>query len=254
MIDKPLFHSKTGFQFSGVSEQQLLNAREALKKNYGINLLQIAEASSYSLAMVIRFALGLSAAGGKVCIITNDSLAGQVGLACVRHLCNAGSEAVVIPLSPVSTASEEFKAQLNTLNRMNVRTVSAKSIAEIGAVMENSHNVIFALYGGSISAPFQMDELVERLNEERTPIHCIEIPYGVNPDTGKAEDTPLYASSTLSLGAPLKGLYWGNEYVGRHYICDISLTAELYQSMGDNLAVLFCDQPVVQIFPSKTDE
>lgn len=249
-----LFFDKTGYRFAGVSERQLLDARESLKREYHIANVQIAEGASYSLAMVVRFALGLSATGGKVCIVVNDSLAGQVALACARHLCNAGSDPLVIPFCVVSNASPDLRQQLSTLNSMQVRMESVESLAQLRGLLEHSHNLILGLFGGNVHATFAMDDFVKLLNDDQTPIHCLEAPYGVNVDTGALDDEPLYASSTLSLGAPFKGLFTAHDYVGRHYVCDISLTKSLYKGMGDDLTVLFSDQPVVQIFPEKKEE
>lgn len=249
-----VFYDKTGYRFSAVSKQQLLDAREALRREYGLTSIQSAEAASYSLAMVVRFALGLSATGGKVCLLVNDSLAGEVALACARHLFNAGSEPLVIPFCVVSNASEGLRHQLSILSKMQVKVETMESLPQLGASVDQAHNLIFALFGGKVTSTFAMDDLVKLLNEARTPIHCVEAPYGVNVDTGQLDDEPLYASSTLSLGAPFKGLYTADDYVGRHYVCDISLTKTLYKAMGDDLTPLFSDQPVVQIFPGKREE
>lgn len=248
------FYDKKGYHFPGVSEQQLIDARRVLTGEFGVSNLQIAEAASYSLAMVVRFALGLSASGGKVCVVFNDSLAGEVALACARHLCNAGGNVVLLPFCTLSNASDELKHQLYTLGKMDISPSTPETLDLIQGYMNHSHNLIFALYGGSVNSTFGMDEFVKLLNESQLPIHCIEAPYGVNSDTGAAEDEPLFASSTLSLGAPLKGLYTGSDYVGRHYVCDISLTSTIYRSMGEDLTPLFSDQPVVQVFPEKEDE
>jgi hypothetical protein len=58
----------------------------------------------------------------------------------------------------------------------------------------------------------------------------------------------------LSLGAPLKGLNPGKNYVGRHYLCDISFSHAIYQKHGGDLSGFFSDQPVIQIYPLTTDE
>ena len=252
--EQGVFFDKRGYRFAGVSERQLLDARELLKTEYMLDYGQIAEAASYSLAMVVRFALGLSATGGKVAVLFNDSLAGVVALACARHLCNAGSEVVLIPLCVVSNGSEVLKQQVATLTQMRVQMHVPETLGDLERHMAGSHNLLFALYGGSIASTFAADDCIRLLNEARTPIHCLEAPYGINPDTGSVEDEPLFASSTLSLGAPFKGLYHASDYVGRHYVCDISLTQELYTNMVDDLSPLFYDQPVVQIFPEKTEE
>ena len=100
------------------------------------------------------------------------------------------------------------------------------------------------------------ESYVKVLNECQTPVHSVDAPLGINVDSGAPGADPLYSSSTLSLGVPFVGLADGNEYVGRHYVCDISATRALYtQDSGDDLGWLFAEQPVTQIVavePSKT--
>ena len=217
----------------------------------GISRVQRIEAASYSMAMVVRYALGLSATGGKVTALVGDSLAGGVALATLRHLVNAGAEGCVLCLSPIAELSPVLREQLAPLERMNVSITHCTDAApgsSTHTTIESSHNVIVGLFEASETNAL-LGPLVTLLNELHTPAHAIEAPLGVDPGTGAAA-TPLFASSTLSLGAPLVGLSAGGEYVGRHYLCDISATADIYrQSATANLTSLFAEQPIVQIAP-----
>lgn len=209
------------------------------------------------MAMVVRFALGLSASGGKVCSVAKDNLAGYVALATIRHLVNAGAESQVLLLLDDGGASPELTRQVTALEKLGVFLPDPGNAQEMDGFTEflkSSHNIIFGLH--SPGAP--VDEFVtavsELLNEERTPVHCIEAPPGLNVDDGTALPGALYASSTLSLGAPLQGLSKGKDFVGRHYVCDISFSRALYTKHGSDLTGLFSDQPVIQIFPTASEE
>ncbi len=256
---KAQFQTKQGIQFNGVSAAQLNALRSELREEYGILPLQTIEAASYSMAMVVRFALGLSAAGGKVCAVAKDSLAGCIALATVRHLVNAGASAQVLLLVEDPTKiSTELAQQALPLRKLQVPLPDLGAASEIDGFTEflgSAHNVIFGTFAHETVGDEFVQGLSDLLNEERTPVHCIEAPAGVNPDSGAAFITPLFASSTLSLGAPFAGLYAGREYVGRHYLCDVSASAQLYRKhQCDDLSSLFSDQPVVQIFPIEPEE
>jgi hypothetical protein len=117
------------------------------------------------------------------------------------------------------------------------------------------HNILYGAFdlerdgGGTIHGP-RLTRIVNTLNEASTPVHAIEAPPGLNVDTGVPSSVQLFASSTLSLGIPLTGLHAGSELVGRHYVCDISLPLSMWRSFGVELAPLFAEQPVVQLFPA----
>lgn len=256
---KAQFQTKQGVHFNGVSTAQLNALRNELRDEYGILPIQTIEAASYSMAMVVRFALGLSAAGGKVCAVAKDSLAGCVALATVRHLVNAGANAQVLLLVEDPTQiSAELTRQVAPLKKLQVPLPDLGAVSEIDGFTEflsSAHNVIFGTFAQETIGDEFVQGLSDLLNEERTPVHCIEAPAGVDPDSGAALATPLYASSTLSLGAPFAGLYAGRDYVGRHYLCDVSASAQLYRKhQCDDLSGFFSDQPVVQILPIEPEE
>jgi NAD(P)H-hydrate repair Nnr-like enzyme with NAD(P)H-hydrate epimerase domain len=252
------FQTKQGVQFNGASSAQVNALISDLNASFGISPAQTIEAASYSMAMVVRFALGLSAAGGQVCAVARDSMAGCVALATVRHLVNAGAKAqALVLLDDPNSASLEIQRQVTTLRHLGVQIPNLDSANEIDAFTQflgEAHNVLFGTFGGTQSGDEFVQGLTELLNEERTPVHCIEAPAGIDPDTGKAGPVPLYASSTLSLGIPYSGLYEGRDFVGRHYLCDISASAGLYEKHACTpLNGLFSDQPVIQIYPIVTE-
>lgn len=251
------FKTKEGRTFRGFSSEAIQQMQQSLKTEYGISGQQIAEAASYSMAMVVRYALGLSAQDGKVCAVVNDTLAGCVALATIRHLVNAGCEAQALLIVEGSELSSDLSAQIKPLTKMGVKLPDigqANEVDQFTAFLSSSHNVIFGVHSNSPQADPFIAGISDLLNEERTPVHCIECPSGINPNTGAQLEKPLYASSTLSLGATLQGLHAGSDFVGRHYLCDISIPKQLYLQNGQDLSQLFSDQPVLQIFPIKQEE
>ncbi|MCO6432340.1 MAG: NAD(P)H-hydrate epimerase [Deltaproteobacteria bacterium] len=257
-----LFKTKSGVTFGGASRDALLSLRKKLADELGLLPEQLSESASYSMAMVVRFALGLTAESGAVTALLGNGLCGCIAAATVRHLVNASTNAVCFHLNGPTGVSSELQRQLHPLKRMGVPiheingdTVDIDTASFLQSV-QRSHNVIHG--GFDLSSPRQFEavssKLNEVLNECRTPVHCIECPSGIDPDSGTPLFTPLFASSTLSLGLPLTGLAHGKTHVGRHYICDISLTRDMYLEVGYNLTSLFCEQPVVQIYPVESEE
>lgn len=254
MQTEALFTTKSGLVFPSLSRGQTQEIRQALDKLLGGSVTHITEASSYSLAMVIRYALGLSADMGKVCALAGNNLSGAVTLATTRHLHNSGSEISLWLINDGSELSQNITQELGILHAMGVsyQTISSRAVtAELTAFEQkvaDSHNVICGMFDAN-GQTVADSAIINCLNELRTPVHCIDAPGGVDPDSGKPGDTPLFASSTLSLGTVYRGLHAGETYVGRHYLCDISISRELYGGFGIDAASLFSEQPVIQIFP-----
>jgi hypothetical protein len=124
---------------------------------------------------------------------------------------------------------------------------------EMTAHLLSCHNILCGLYSSALQQTPHLDQAVNILNEIETPVHAIEAPIGIDVDTGLANGVPLYASSTLSLGAPYIGLHTGSDFVGRHYLCDISISHKIYNAANLGIAGLFNEQPVLQIYPVKED-
>jgi hypothetical protein len=280
------FLTKDGLAVTSISWTERLRLFTQLDADFGLTPLQMVEAGAFSLAMVVRFALGLSAEGGASIAVIQDSLAGAIAVAGVRHLTNSGAQSAIFIVSdqvnsdtiinaPTSTNPGENKFDdhhkaLNTLSPLLRQqlaplirsgleihflspTLPPHSLHEL---LPLAHNVIVGFGGLETSHPTdtsKMGFLIEALNDAMTPIHCIDYPPGIDPITGKASANTIFASSTLSLGLPLSGLSKSADYIGRHYLCDISIPPLLLAEHGIDLPFIFADQPVKQIFPSNHD-
>ncbi len=220
----------------------------------GVTTPQICEAASFSFAMVVRVALGLSAEAAKVVALVRSGLGSATTLAAVRHLVNAGTAAHILTVGD-ALEDPDIELQSRPLQKMGVPFTPWSGAADHDAAADliaSSHAALCGLFDVKAEPIPFIAEVSQVLNELRTPIHCVQSPIGINPETGAKLSNPLFASSTLSLGIPLTGLAAGKDYCGRHYLCDISFTEEIYRakSTGDT-GRLFSEQPVVQIFPEE---
>lgn len=246
----PQYVSKSGVPVSGISQATFERLVGSLTREYGLTTTQIVESASYSMAMVVRAALGLSAAGGRICALATDSLSGWISIATMRHLANGGADPLIVLVAPQQQSSPELEQQLKPLGKMGVPIFDwapSGNEKDFAALIESCHNIILGVTAIGTSTPAFQEPLVEILSELPTPLHCIQSPLGVNPDTGAVHKASIFASSTMSLGIPLAGLHPAREYVGRHYVCDISFARQQYIEEGQDLTLLFADQPVVQL-------
>lgn len=277
------FITKDNLLVTSISLEQQQRLFNQLTSEFGISQLQMVEAGAFSLAMVVRFALGLSAEGGASIGVIQDSLAGAITVAGIRHLTNSGAQSAIFIVSDkvssdtviaspslsgaanptleannsdaLQSLSPLLRHQLIPLIRSGLEvyfispTLPPHSLHEL---LPLAHNVIVGFGAADPLQPLdtgKMGFLIEALNDAMAPIHCIDYPPGLDPVTGKATSNTLCASSTLSLGLPLRGLIRAADYVGRHYLCDISLPPLLLAEQGLELPFIFSDQPVKQIFP-----
>ncbi len=253
-----MFFDQRKNHLPGASIAEMAQLRSSLDTQIGVSTLQIAESVAFSMAMVVRSALGLHAYQASIGILYHDTLSGWAALATARHLSNAGCSMTLVKCSETNPPSAQLEQLLRPLEALGLTISSWSDLSRNGATesfLSSCHNLVCGISAADTINEYQTISLTTALNEHSIPVHCIEAPLGLNLDTGQAHEHTLYASSTLSLGIPYQGLAAGHDWVGRHYLADISLPQALIEEQkGAPFPILFSEQPVIQIFPTTQEE
>jgi NAD(P)H-hydrate repair Nnr-like enzyme with NAD(P)H-hydrate epimerase domain len=231
---------------------QMCELRKILNNQYQISELQIVESVAFSMAMVVRSALGLHADNGIVGVIYDDSTAGLISLACARHLVNAGCSIKLIVLGNENFSSPLLQQLLHPLEELHTPPFTWSEIQKLGQTDEflaSCHNVICGLAPTKNNLADIHHKLITELNDHSVPVHCIKAPLGLDITGTTLSQDSLYASSTLSLGIPYLALEKASDFIGRHYLADISLPSiEIEKITGISMPLVFAEQPVIQIY------
>ena len=112
--------------------------------------------------------------------------------------------------------------------------------------------IVDALFGIGLSRP--LDEhwrnLIETTNDSGIPILAVDVPSGLNADSGQSEGAAIRAELTLTVGAPKMGLLKAPHFTGRvEVISDVGFTeclidSELNWTTADDFAGLPPRRPV----------
>jgi NAD(P)H-hydrate repair Nnr-like enzyme with NAD(P)H-hydrate epimerase domain len=249
--EERLLFTKTGSQVPVITPACHTQFFHDLETIYEVSPLQYCEAAAYSLAIAMRHALGSYAARSRVVAMIDNSRAGLVAAFGLRQLINAGASGVVFifesdqPLSPLHTNAVR---SLTAMQVPNIKVHSAFTTMQQHFLAE-AHVVLCGMTHTLLSnIP---PTLFDAINDATTPVHCVEMPPGVDPATGTTKTPRLYAASTLSLGLPLSGTYRAREAIGRHYLADVSFPHEFYTRVGKTDEPLFSVQPVIQLLWDK---
>lgn len=84
----------------------------------------------------------------------------------------------------------------------------AKSLAEVRGELERFPNlVVDGLFGIGLNRPLNHEwiELIQEINVSGIPVLAIDVPSGLNADTGETEGAAVYAQTTVTFGAPKRG-------------------------------------------------
>jgi NAD(P)H-hydrate epimerase len=152
---------------------------------------------------------------GFVCGKGNN---GGDGFAAARHFANDGYNVTVIYLGSVSEFSADCKINFLILKKLaasnkNIKLQKYKSISSLTALYK-CNIICDALLGsgtkGCLREPYL--SIIKNLNKQKSIKASIDIPTGLNADTGYAEIC-FKADFTITLGELKRGLFFENGYI-----------------------------------------
>ncbi len=102
--------------------------------------------------------------------------------------------------------------------------------------------LIDALLGSGLNKPVSgvFAQAVDWLNRSPWPVLAVDIPSGLNGDTGKVMGGAVKAAATVSFIARKQGLYTGDarDYTGRIYFVDLGLPTSIYEDFSASASLL----------------
>jgi NAD(P)H-hydrate epimerase len=212
-----------------VTAQQIRNIDRRAIRDFGISGPVLMEnAAAGVMAEMERFFDGL--AGKRVAIICGKGNNGGDGLSLARRLGIRGIAVRVALLASFGALKGEAKANLFTLRKMDVEIAQNASVRVIADVVAWSDIVVDAMLGVGLSSPLKgaYAFTAELMNASGKPVVAVDIPTGINADTGEVMDTAVRADLTVTMAALKRGLvlYPGAIYAGAVRVADIGIPTE----------------------------
>lgn len=234
---------------AGQMKQYDLNTIEKL----GIPGMVLMERAALSAAEVICEAITESAAKQKkvtvgratekkieeikvlaVCGCGNN---GGDGFALTRLLAEKGMQAECILIGPEEKCSSQTKAQIQILRRMGMDILRNFEKKEYDIMID-------ALFGIGLTREIQGEyaEAVEFINASKALKISLDIPSGIDTDTGKVLGCAVKADKTVTFGFLKKGLclYPGKDFAGEVICTDMGITETSFLGERPDTFTCFC--------------
>ncbi len=206
--------------------------RKAIRE-YGIPGIVLMENAGIRTADV---ALGMIKDKKKVVIFSGSGNNGGDGWVVTRHLINNGIDVTTFLVGDEGNLREEARVNLSILEKMGQRILRLKDIEDVErlkvtSVSREAHLVIDAIFGIGIKREVREParSIIGLINNVDVPVLSIDIPSGLDADTGLPLGEVIKADLTVTMGIAKKGLLIGDgpRYTGRLIIADISLPREI---------------------------
>ncbi len=165
----------------------------------------------------------------RIAVLVGPGNNGGDGLVAARHFYDSGQDVFVYLVAPRPDPDPNLEALVS-------RDVDIARAGEPGAearldeVLERADAVVDAILGTGRSRPLEgpIAATLDRLRHRRALLFAVDLPTGVDADTGAVDDHAVAADVTFALGFSKVGLHTlpGSQHAGRVVVLDIGLPAD----------------------------
>lgn len=202
-----------------LTSAQVKQADALAQERFGVAVDWLMEAAGWQVA---RFCLGRTAV---VCGVGNN--AGD-GLAAARHLHRWGRLSSVACID-ADRLRGPAAAELEALRNLGV-------VVAADLNLEGAEVVLDAIFGTGLSRvpEGRFATWIEAINSSAARVVAVDLPSGLDSDSGVAYAPTVRAHTTVTLGLPKVGLTLadGPRLAGEVWVADIGMPFELYAELG----------------------
>jgi NAD(P)H-hydrate epimerase len=202
-----------------LTSRQVKEVDALAQERFGVSVEWLMEAAGWQVARACP------ARSAVVCGIGNN--AGD-GLAAARHLHRWGRLASVCCVDAGRLRGPAAR-ELEALQRIGVEVSGELRL-------EGAQAVVDAIFGTGLTRrpESRFAEWIEALNSSRLRVIAVDVPSGLDADSGVAYAPCVQAHTTITLGLPKPGLLTGDgrRLAGEVWVADIGVPFEAYAAIG----------------------
>jgi NAD(P)H-hydrate epimerase len=208
-------------QTDQIAIQQLGMPGLMLMENAGLRVVESIEAKRGTLR------------GKRVVIVCGKGNNGGDGFVVARHLANAGAAVQTFLTAAKAEVRDDALANLKFAEATNVPIVEVteRKTGAVAQALSRSHLVVDALLGTGLNREVRgvIAKIIPLVNQADAPVVAVDVPSGVNSDTGEVLGAAVRAMWTVTLGTPKRGLllYPGAEFAGEIHVGDLGVPPSL---------------------------
>lgn len=171
--------------------------------------------------------------GKRINIFAGPGNNGGDGFVVARHLHQLGARVRVYLTCAPEKITQDAAVNLGIVHKLGISVyqVEEQFLSKLPIALRMSDLIIDAILGTGARGPLAgiYPELVRVINDSGTPVVAVDIPTGVEADTGAVWGEAIRADVTVTFALPKRGLllYPGASFAGRWHVADIGIPLEL---------------------------
>ncbi len=220
-----------------VTAAQMAEIDRVMVEELGIELVQMMENAGRALAVLarVRF-LGGDVRGRRVVVLAGTGGNGGGAMVAARRLAGWGAEVHVLLDEPPGWLEGVPGRQLAILERMGVPAGEQPPAWEPVLILDGLLG-----YGIAGAPRGRTASLIRWANAAPAPVLALDLPSGLDPDSGGMPDPVMVANATLTLALPKRGLLApeARPVTGELYLADIGVPPATWERLGIEAPGLF---------------
>lgn len=193
-----------------------------------------------ALACVEALKTNFTLTDKSFCVVCGKGNNGGDGLAIARHLFNAGARVEIVLVSG-SEYSGDAKINYDIADSMDIPMEELVNIDDFIHTVKNYDIVIDAILGTGVKGEITglLYDVIKAINESGKYVLSVDVPSGINSDTGEILPVAVKATKTVTFGAYKRGmfLYPGADFTGDITVAPISIPQSVIDGQGVEINV-----------------
>ncbi len=217
------------------SVKEMRNMDRTAIQNYGIIEELLMENAGQAAYFVILKQMGVK--DKKFVVLCGTGNNGGDGLVVARKIHSTGGEVRIFILDEEAKFKGSAGKNFEMISKLPVEIIMIKSKGALKALkadLSQCHAVVDALFGTGLSRNVEdlYQDVIKLVNKSGKMVFSLDIPSGINGNTGKIMGIAVSSDHTITFGLPKIGnlLYPGYEHCGKLYVSHISFPPSLYNS------------------------
>ena len=184
-------------------------------------------------------------AGKRIAVVCGCGNNGGDGFVVARKLCSAGAQ-VAILLAMGEPTTEDALEMYNRACELDIRIVQHdEQSAEFFECIKYADIIVDAIFGigfhGSARAP--INQIFEMINSSQGTVYSVDVPSGVDSDTGQVEGVCVSADYTITFTAlkPAHVIFPAADFCGEVFTASIGVPDEILSAQHTKIRALDLD-------------
>lgn len=228
-----------------LTTKEQMNAIDAAAiEQYQIPSILLMEQAAYS---VFEYIKGQYKETKKITILCGPGNNGGDGFALARQIEMWSYHQVeVVLLASSQKLSVDGTTYYTICKNMGIKVLEDIEIGHLERVLEHSDIIVDALFGTGLTKLIcgKYAEVIRRINDSGRPVISVDIPSGIEANTGKVLGSAVKADITISFALPKLGLYLypGTYYSGKVMVTEIGIPKEIIERCPSKIFIIDKEQ------------